>query len=73
MIDLPFVDSDYDAWLLWIDETSDLGFLGITEKPRIDARNLISWADESNRISGTYELEKITAVQNNPKRADALC
>jgi len=58
MIDLPFAELDYEAWLVLIDATTDLEFIGIYEKPLDCISNLISWAEETNKLPGTYGLEK---------------
>jgi len=58
MIDLPFVELDYDAWLVLIEATTNLEFLGIFQRPLDSITNLISWAEETNKLPGTYDLEK---------------
>jgi hypothetical protein len=58
MIDLPFAELDYDAWLVLIEATTNLEFLGIFKGPLDCITNLISWAEETNKLSGTYGLEK---------------
>ena len=57
MIDLPFAELEYDAWLVLIEATTNLEFLGI-QRPLDCITNLISWAEETNRLPGTYDLEK---------------
>jgi hypothetical protein len=57
MIDLPFAELEYDAWLVLIEATTNLEFLGI-QRPFDRITNLISWAEETNRLPGTYDLEK---------------
>lgn len=57
-VDLPFDDLEYDAWLVEITEATDLKFLGVNEKPLDRITTLIAWTDESNRLPGTYDLEK---------------
>lgn len=58
MIDLPFAELEYDAWLVLIEATTNLEFLGISQGPLDCITNLISWAEETNRLPGTYNLEK---------------
>lgn len=58
MIDLPFAKLDYDAWLVLIEATTNLEFLGISQRPLDHVTNLISWAEETNKLLGTYDLEK---------------
>ena len=58
MIDLPFAELEYDAWLVLIEATTNLEFLGI-QRPLDCITEIISWAEETNRIPGTYDLEKV--------------
>lgn len=58
MVDLPFAELEYDAWLVLIEATTNLGFLGAIQFPTSRTTSLISWAEETNRIPGTYEIEK---------------
>jgi hypothetical protein len=58
MVDVPFAELEYDAWLVLIETRTNLEFLGIFQRPLDCPTNLISWADETNRLTGAYELEK---------------
>lgn len=58
MVDLPFNDLDYDAWMVLIDQSTNLEFLGIFQKQSDRITDLISWAETANRLKGAYDLEK---------------
>lgn len=58
MVNLPFDGLDYDAWLILIERSTNLKFLGFDQKSSNDVVDLISWADENNKLQGTYEIEK---------------
>lgn len=72
MIDLPFSELDYDAWLVLIEATTNLEFLGIFQRPLDGITNLISWAEETNKLPGTYDLEK-TFIGRLPPIALGRC
>lgn len=59
IVDLPFDGLDYEAWLVLIDQSANLEFLGVCQRPSDCIADLISWAEETNRLRGSYDLEKV--------------
>lgn len=66
MVDLPFSDLDYDAWLILIEPHTKMDFLGIIQATTNRVTNLISWLEETNRLPGTYEIEKAFTMRLPP-------
>lgn len=62
-VDLPFRNMDYDAWLIDIDESTNISFLGLEQSELGRITEWIRWDSDSNCLPGAIDLERVFVNQ----------